>query len=245
MMKTALKISLFPSLLMLPALPAQAHGIWLGERSRQIVLVYGEGADDLDMVKRAPLIESVAAYDADGKPITATHRVSGLAMVVDTEAAPAFITAVLQNGVWSRMKGGKYEKKGLDEMPGAEVSTNNIKYAVRIQGRFAGVVPPLPGQTLQIVPVGSIPQVLGQKLKYKVLYRGQPVAGARVINDFINDPDAAESVTGADGTVTMIVRNQGLNVVCAVYEGPSDDPAKYRKAEHTATLSFTLGHKPE
>lgn len=45
--------------------------------------------------------------------------------------------------------------------------------------------------------------------------------------------------------VVMPVRNQGLNVVCAVYEGPSDNPVKYRMAEHTATLSFILPHKPE
>ncbi|WP_334185118.1 hypothetical protein [Novosphingobium sp.] len=58
-------------------------------------------------------------------------------------------------------------------------------------------------------------------------------------------PDAKETVTGADGTVTMLVRNQGLNVIHAVYDGPSDNPARYRNVEHTATLSFTPEHKPE
>lgn len=244
MMKTAFNALILTSLLTLPALPAQAHGIYLTERSRQIVLVYGEGADDLDMVKREPLVESVAAYDEQGKPIQAAHRVSGLAMLVDTGTTPTFVTAILQNGVWSRMKGGHYEKKGLDEMPGAEVSTRNVKYAVRVQGAPAAV-PVLPGQTLQIVPAGPIPKTLGQELTYKVLYQGKPVAGARLINDFVNDPDGKEVVSGADGTVTLVVRNQGLNVIHAVYEGPSDNPAKYRTVEHTATLSFTLEHKPE
>jgi hypothetical protein len=58
-------------------------------------------------------------------------------------------------------------------------------------------------------------------------------------------PDAKETVTGVDGTVTMLVRNQGLNVIHAVYDGPSDNPAKYRNVEHAATLSFTLEHKQE
>lgn len=245
MMKTAMNATILTALLLAPALPAQAHGIYLAERSKQIVLIYGEGADDMDMVKREPLIDTVAAYDATGKPIKAEHQVSGLAMLVETEAKPTFVTAILQNGVWSRMKGGEYEKKGLDQMPGADISTNNIKYAVRIQGPFTNTVPVLPGQTLQIVPAGPIPKSLGQKLKYKVLYKGQPVAGARLINDFVNDPDAKETVTGPDGTVTFPVRNQGLNVVHAVYDGPSDNPAKYRNVEHTATLSFTLEHKPE
>ncbi|GAB7550969.1 DUF4198 domain-containing protein [Novosphingobium sp. 11B] len=244
-MKTALNATILTSLLTLCAVPAQAHGIYLTERSKQIVLVYGEGADDMDMVKREPLIDTVAAYDAAGAPIKASHRVSGLAMLVETEAKPAFVAAILQNGVWSRMKGGKYEKKGLDEMPGAEISTNNVKYAVRIQGELMGRVPALSGQALQIMPVGPIPKLLGQKLKYKVLFQGQPVAGARLIADFVNDPDAKEVVTGADGTVMLVVRNQGLNVVHAVYNGPSDNPTRYRNVELTATLSFTLEHKPE
>lgn len=244
-MKNGLKLAGLAALVAGPALPAQAHGIWLEQRSQQVVLVYGEGADDADMVRREPLIDTVAAYDADYRPIPASHRASGLAMLVETQAKPTVVTAVLQNGVWSRMKGGAFEKKGLDEMPGAEVSLDNIKYAVSIQGPLAKPLPALPGQTLQIVPVGPLPDRLGTPLRYKVLYRGKPVAGARLINDFVNDPDAAEVVTRADGIVTMPVRNQGLNVVHAVYETPGDNPAKYRSVEHTATLSFTLAHKAD
>jgi hypothetical protein len=66
-----------------------------------------------------------------------------------------------------------------------------------------------------------------------------------MINDMINDPDAAEQMTGADGTLTLPVRNQGLNVIRAVYDGPSDQPKLYKQVEHTATLSFVLPHKPE
>ena len=38
---------------------AQAHGIWFAQRSGELALIYGEGADDLDMVKRQPLISAV------------------------------------------------------------------------------------------------------------------------------------------------------------------------------------------
>ena len=66
-----------------------------------------------------------------------------------------------------------------------------------------------------------------------------------MINDMVNDPDAKPVLTGADGTATMPVRNQGLNVISAVYDGPSDQPKLYHQMEHTATLSFTLAHLPE
>ncbi|MBJ7375941.1 MAG: DUF4198 domain-containing protein, partial [Sphingobium sp.] len=33
------------------AMPASAHGIWFAQRARQLALIYGVGADDLDAVK--------------------------------------------------------------------------------------------------------------------------------------------------------------------------------------------------
>jgi nickel transport protein len=226
-------------------LAADAHGIWFAQRAKQLALVYGVGADDLDTVKRMPLIENVTAYDADYQPIKAAARAAGPIVLIDADAQPTLVAAILQNGVWSRIGDGEFEKKTLDEMPGATVSEKTVKYAVTIQGPLTKPIPALPGQDLQIVPVGPIPAMLGNPLKYQVLYMGKPLAGARMINDMVNDPDAKEQMTGADGTLTMPVRNQGLNVIRAVYDGPTDAPTKYKKIEHTATLAFTLAHAPE
>lgn len=230
--------------MVLPA-SADAHGIWFERRAKQLVIVYGIGSDDLETVKRLPLMENIKAFDADYQPIKATARAFGPAVVVDTDAQPTVAAAVLPYGVWSRVGDGEFEKKTLAEMPNATVSTKNVKYAVTIEGTLTKPLPALPDQTLQIIPIGPIPQTLGTPLKYQVLYNGKPLAGARMINDMINDPDAVEQKTGADGTLTMPVRNQGLNVIRAVYDGPSDQPKLYRQVEHTATLSFALPHKPE
>jgi hypothetical protein len=229
----------------LPLATADAHGIWFAQRAKQIAIIYGIGADDLETVKRLPLIENVSAYDADYQPIKAATRVNGPLVVVDSDAQPTILTAVMPYGVWSRIGNGEFEKKTLEEMPNATISTKNIKYAVRIEGPLSKPIPVLPTQTLQIVPVGPIPANLGSPLKYQVLFNGKPLAGARLINDMVNDPDAKEQKTGADGTLTMPVRNQGLNVIRAVYDGPTDQPSKYKQIEHTATLSFTLAHLPE
>jgi len=224
---------------------ADAHGIWFEQRAKQLVIVYGIGADDLETVKRLPMMENIKAYDADYQPIAASARAFGPAVVVDTDAQPTVSAAVLPYGVWSRVGDAEFEKKTLEEMPNATISTKNMKYAVGIEGTLTKPLAPLPDQTLQIIPVGTIPLTLGSPLKYQVLYNGKPIAGARMINDMINDPDAKEQLTGADGTLTMPVRNQGLNVIRAVYDGPSDQPKLYKQIEHTATLSFVLPHKPE
>jgi len=229
----------------LAAVSAEAHGIWFAQRAKQLALIYGIGADDLEMVKRLPQVEKIEAYDADYHPIKATPRVAGPVVLIDSEAQPTVVAAVMPYGIWSRVGSGEFEKKTLQEMPNATVSTHNIKYAVSVVGPLRKPLAALPGQTVQIVPAGPIPAKLGTLLKYVVLYNGKPVAGAKVINDMVNDPDAKEVETGADGSVTLPVRNQGLNVIRAVYVGPSDQPTLYRQVEHTATLAFTLAHAPE
>ncbi|HET9628944.1 MAG TPA: DUF4198 domain-containing protein [Novosphingobium sp.] len=229
----------------LATVSAEAHGIWFAQRAKQLALIYGIGADDLEMVKRLPQVEKIEAYDADYHPIKATARVSGPVVLIDSDAQPTVVAAVMPYGIWSRVGTGEFEKKTLKEMPNATVSTHNIKYAVAIVGPLSKPLAALPGQTVQIVPAGPIPTTLGTPLKYVVLYNGKPVAGAKVINDMVNDPDAKEVETGADGSVTLPVRNQGLNVIRAVYVGPTDQPELYRQVEHTATLAFTLAHAPE
>lgn len=228
-----------------PISAADAHGIWFAQRANQVALVYGIGADDLDTVRRFPQFEDVIGYDADYQPIKAEARIAGPIVLVDSDSQPTLLTAVMQNGIWSKVGDGEFEKKTLEEMPNATISEKTVKYGVSIQGPLTKEIPAIPKHALQIIPAGPIPTLLGEPLKYKVLFMGKPLAGARMINDMINDPDAKEQRTAADGTITMPVRNQGLNVIRAVHEGPSDAPTKYRTIEHTATLAFTLAHAPE
>lgn len=227
-----------------PAL-ANAHGIWFAQRAKQIAVIYGIGADDLESVKRQPNMESVQAWDADLNPINAQLRTAGSLVIVDTDAPPALVSAVLQNGTWSKLPDGEFVKKPKDEVPNSVKSETTIKYAVSIQGTLTRPVPLIPAQALQIVPVGPIPAMLGKPLTYRVTFKGKPVAGASMIADMVNDPDAREVTTKADGTVTFPVRNQGLNVIRAVYVSPTDKPTKIDHYEHTATLAFTLRHVPE
>lgn len=243
-MKTLAWSAAVATAVLAPAL-ANAHGIWFAQRAKQIAIVYGIGADDLQSVKRQPNMESVQAWDADLNPIGAQLRTDGSLVILDTDAPPTIVSAVLQNGTWSKLPDGEFVKKPRDEVPNSVKSETTIKYAVSIQGPLTKPVPLIPAQALQIVPVGAIPAMLGAPLTYRVTFKGKPVAGATVINDMVNDPDAKEVPTNADGTVTFPVRNQGLNVIRAVYISPTDNPTKIDRYEHTATLAFTLAHAPE
>lgn len=230
----------------LAAVSAQAHGIWFAQRATQLALIYGVGADDLDSVKRLPLIVHVSGYDADWQPVPTTLRVAGPLLLADSEGEATVVTAVLFNGIWSKTPEGEWLKKGRDEVSNAVISEKNYKYAVHLNGPLSSPVPTFKEHTLQIVPVDpELPTQMGARLKLRVLFQGKPVAGARVLTDLVNDPDAKPLKTGSDGTVTIGIRNQGLNVVAAIFDGPSDEPAKADKMEHLATLTFVLPHAPE
>jgi len=225
--------------------PAEAHGIYFAQHSRQLALIYGIGADDLDAVKRLPLVESIAGFDAEWKPVPTRLRVAGALLVVDSDDQPTAVAAVMFNGIWSKPPDGEWVKKGRDEVPNSTLSEKNYKFAVHIAGPLTTPLPSLPGQTLQIVPVTAIPEKMDQPLTLRVLFQGKPAAGADVLRDFVNDPDQKPLKTAKDGTVTIKVRNQGLNVIAAVLSGPSDEPTKADRMEYTATLSFVLAHAPE
>ncbi|MEP7070098.1 MAG: DUF4198 domain-containing protein [Usitatibacter sp.] len=231
---------------MIAATAAQAHGFWFAQRSKQFAMIFGVGADDLDMVKRMPKVTSFAAYDADGKEVPSNLTPTGPIVLVDVSADPAIVAATMDYGMWSKTPDGKWHEKGKDEVPGAIVSEKNYKYGVNLRRPLASTVPLLPKQRLQIVPVNAkLPVKMGQPLKLKVYFEGKPAAGARVMSDWVNDPDAKGVKTAKDGTVTLKVRNQGLNVIVAILETKPEDPAKTNTVEHLASLSFVLPHEEE
>jgi uncharacterized GH25 family protein len=240
----------------LSALPVQAHGIWFAQRGKQLAMIYGMGADDLDMVKRLPKVKSIKGFDADWNPVPTTLQAVGIIPIVDSEAPVTAVSAVLDNGVWVKDKNGESHQMGLDQMPDAISSSRTIKYAVHLVGLsdrpkdFKGTldakIPVMPDQRLQIIPVdGQIPGDMGKPLTVKVLFDGKPVQGAEVHTDFVNDVDQKLLKTDANGLVTFPIRNQGLNVIGASYTGPSDQPKIYEKQGYFATLSFKLPHIPE
>ncbi|BBF72149.1 DUF4198 domain-containing protein [Sphingomonas bisphenolicum] len=228
------------------AIPASAHGIWFAQRARQLALIYGVGADDLDAVKRLPLVKTVTGYDSDWAPVATRLREAGAIPVVDSDEPVAAVAAVMDYGYWSKTPDGEWHNKGRDEVPTATLAEHNFKYAVHLTQVPTKPVPLFEGHMLQIVPADlAIPQKMGEPMKVRVYYKGKPIAGATVMQDYVNDPDeAAPAKTGADGTATIRLRNQGINVLMAIYVGQTSDK-KVDHEEYRASLSFVLPHLPE
>lgn len=239
-------VRVFAACIALASMHAAAHGIWFAQRSGELALVYGHGGEDLDMIKRHDKITAVAAFDAAGAPVKTALRKTDHLVLADLQARPAIIAAVLDNGYWSKGPDDKWVNKGRDEVPNAKESGRYIKYTVYLNKPLSAPLAPLPGQVLQIVPVKvALPHHKDESIALRVLFNGKPVAGARLVRDYVNDPDAKPIVTGKDGLVTIRVRNQGLNVIAASFDAPPDDPAKATKNGLFASLAFVLQHGPE
>jgi len=231
-------------MLLLPGF-AQAHGIWFAQRANQLALVYGVGADDLDSVKRLHKIKSIEGFDADWDMVDAQLTPAGPLLLVTSDDYPTAVAAVMDNGIWSNTADGHWLAKGRDQVPDAILSEKTFKYAVHLRGPLRSI-PKIKSQILQILPVGEkFPLLLGKKAIFKVLLDGEPVQGAKIIRDFVNDPDASPIMSDSKGFFTINIRNQGLNVIAAIMDGPSDDLKIIDKIEHLATLSFVLPHEPE
>jgi len=170
-MKTLGKLALVATVMagLTAATLAHAHGIWFAQRSNQLALIYGIGADDLDAVKRLPKVKSVTAYDDKGKEVATHIAPNGPLLVVNTDSKPAVVAAILDNGTWSKTPDGEWLNKGKDEVPNAQVSEHTFKYAVYL--RRLDVAPPvIVAHKLQIVPVAKqLPEQMGQPLVVKRL----------------------------------------------------------------------------
>lgn len=245
-----MKANKLTALILLASLPfsqfASAHAFWFAERASQLALIYGLGSDDLSTVGKLPLVEDIAGYDNEWNEVETSLRQSGPLVFVDSLPTMKAVSLVVDNGIWSQTPDGVWLAKGYDEVPDAVVSIHTMKYAVHLPHISQAPVPKIPGQLLQIIPAdGYIPDMLGQPINLQVLYMGEPAVGAHITADFVNDPDAESIYTDENGMITINVRNQGLNVIEAVYETDSDMPGVVYNLENVATLSFVLEHIPE
>lgn len=233
------------SLLILIPCTAQSHAIWFAERVDQLAIVYGEGADDLDVIKRQHKIKSIKGFDENWQPQATSLSQQGPLLVIPSQTNIAAVSAVLNNGVWSNTLDGKWLAKGRDEVPNARLSERTMKYAVHLTGPLR-TIPQLADQKLQLITTGDhFPSLSGEQITLQVIYAGKAVAGARVITDFVNQPDEAPVLSDQQGFVKIAIRNQGLNVIAATYDSAPDQPKIIDKIEHLATLSFVLDHQPE
>lgn len=150
------------------------------------------------------------------------------------------VGAIFHNGVWTKLKDGKWENKPRSEVKGeVDYSTESVKYAVSLFDHH--LQPKALGYPLEIVPEQNpLHMKEGDSVTVKVLLNGKPLEGAKITNDYVNLGDDAYQTTDSEGKATLLIRNEGLNVFEVGYRSDHPNKAVADKQSLSATFSFVL-----
>ena len=218
---------------------ASAHGIYLAQRTDELTVVYGHLAiDGAYETKKVKSVEGVTAA-GDKRAINLTVGEKNVKLSVPDDVV--VLSTVFDNGFWIKGQDGKWQNVGKQQVAGGTESHQPLKYNTHILKSPGQALKPT-GAPFEIVPlVDPTALKLGADLPVQVFLNGKPLAGAGVINDYINN---AEAVTKADGEgkVTLKVTSAGLNVIGVEFTEKTPSNADVDEIFNFATLSYTLPH---
>ncbi len=221
-------------LILLLALPARAHDLWIERDGTMHTLVYGhersahEGAKTLEYPPDS--VKQATCFDVAGKAITADLRRAYPATLKADCAASIFLVS---SGYWSKTPYGT--KNLAKDQAGAVIeSWLSVEGVKRIDRWGEGLKHALT-RDLELVPLDN-PLTLnsGDKLHLRAWFQGRPAAGVTVA--YFGKP---RGVTDAEGNIAIRLRQPGFQLIQAGLALPLDD-GKADKALHTGSLQFEL-----
>ncbi|MFJ4142773.1 DUF4198 domain-containing protein [Pseudomonas sp. NPDC089734] len=215
---------------------ASAHGLWTEQRRGNIEVVYGHGAEDNAF--KAQKVSGAWAYDRAGRMVPVTvQRLDDHARLQPLKPV-AVMSVALDNGMWTKGKDNKWVNEGRSKVPGGTESIHTFKYSLAIYEEGARL-PSLDKLKFVIVPqVDPLEVGPGKPLPVRVLIDGKPAAGIKLIGDYRSAPDTVSAETDAEGRATVVVRNEGLNVIAAEVTLPVKNDADIEARGLFTSLTF-------
>ncbi|MFJ4373293.1 DUF4198 domain-containing protein [Pseudomonas japonica] len=215
---------------------AQGHGLWTEERRGAIEVVYGHGAEDSAF--KAQKIKSAWAWDGQGRQIpVSVERLADHARLQPLRA-PAGVAVALDNGPWSQTPDKQWVNEDRSKVRDAISSIHTWKYSLAIYQQGAQL-PPLKALRLVIVPqVDPLKVGPGKALPVRVLLDGQPLAGVELVGDYRGAPHQVAATTDSEGRASVVVRNEGLNIIAASVTRPLAKEAPTAEEGLFTSLTF-------
>jgi nickel transport protein len=222
----------FRFLLLLLPLSANAHDLWIEKEANAYVLYQGHrhsahaGAEIVPY--EAVAVKSVLCSDGAGKARTLTP---GKAYPARFQGDCAVLLAAFSSGYWTKTpwETKNVPKTGISGVIKSWYSEESVKYIER----WIDAIPL--GSGLEITPmVNPLTLASGDKLSVLVTDNGKPVAGVPVA--YAGDTRGA---TGADGKISIRLRQPGMQLIEASMETPLTD-GKADTAIRTASLQFGI-----
>ncbi|WP_230657339.1 DUF4198 domain-containing protein [Psychrobacter sp. I-STPA10] len=222
---------------------AQAHSIWVAQRADQMAIVLGEGG--MDNRYDADRVKSVYALDANNAPVPLTTINTKNNVLLDLPEQANLVVATYDSGYHSKDAQGKYHKGNKKEVPNA-VSTGKYTFITTtlLDHQTKPII--LPNLALQVTPLVD-PYELQKGDEFKVLVSsfGKPVANAKIVLDYINDPDGPAVMSNNEGIASVKVGSNGVNVLRASHQVNSANTSLADTDNFISTLSFNLLSKED
>lgn len=188
-------------------LAASAHDAWLEPVAGGWAVKYGDGKPEPYPPAK---VTAVAALDAQGAPlpVARTDAASdGGETRIAVQGAPALLLLSFDNGYFSKGASGRTVNLPADQNPGARGGTHAVKFHKTVVAWTPAVAAPA-GHRLELVPLSAEPPAPGRPMKFRLLFEGRPLAGAKVsTGEHADGPK-----TDADG-VASFTPSAGPNVV--------------------------------
>jgi nickel transport protein len=233
---------------------AQAHDLWLttegGTNTRRVVVNSGHPRDRLptaadkilDLVavtadKQVSLLEGLAPGSSRSAPIVRSRMFA--------DGGHTLLAARYDNGYWVKIGDNLYRNVSKRMAPNAADSLWSAKFAKAITGAGAPWSTVL-GHELEIVPLADPGAVRPRdNLRVRVLFRGQPLAGAEVERGDGITPVKEEELprfkTDAEGVAAIPMPKRGPVLLAIDHRvSPSETPGLAAADLYNATLAFNL-----
>jgi uncharacterized GH25 family protein len=266
MKNTVAHIVLAAALILVPTLEAPAHslGVMLNKTSARtgstatVYLAWGHGLP-VDELIDGKILEGYQVHTPSGSttPLKIEDRsLQANEVKLDQEGVYQF-AAALKPSVFSVVKGSdgktsflRVPKSEVKLDPGSKIETSSrsqmFAKAIAVVGEGGDKVPAKLGHTLEIVPVTEAGDLrLDQTARFQVLFRGQPLAGAKVYATCVaTNPDGSPSSTletNSEGVVELTPSDAGTWVLGVGHSSPSSGDAAAHYDEESFWASLTIG----
>lgn len=227
-----LSIAFFLALFLSTA-PASAHDFRMDRQGDGFAIVFGHGSgrEDYDLSK----VRTVRAWDAQGKEIPVTKEKKKKEVVLRPSGSPAVVVAEIDNGYWSKTI---YGWKNLPKRKASRVveSNRSLNYSKALLGWEEVARKAVEGFELDIVPLKDpFSLAAGEKLPLKIVFRGEPLAGAEII-----DGTHAPAATADRAGVAHVRPAKGRQLFTVTHTEPLKGDPDADVLNVTATLTFEV-----
>ena len=220
-------------ILLLQASIASAHDYWIEQKGEGLMLVFGHGSQRLDFeVEKAT---SLKAFDAQGKELTVQKEKKGKGLLLKISGQPALVTAVVDNGYWSKTIYGWKEEPKRKASRVVE-AIRQLFYTMALISWTDEAQKPASGHNIAIIPLQNpFTMKTGDSLSVKVLYDGTPLPNAEV-NGGEHD---ALGKTNAEGVINVPMAN-GVNLLSIEHKEKIKNDPDADILDETATMTFEV-----